>query len=169
MTTADRHAVRLAAFFDAHYERVGRLAGLVCRSSGIVEDAVQAAMEQAWRRRQTLREPERMRSWIDRIVVRESIRQNRRPWWSRFAQPADEPPHHLLPDPSIRATPDRLALSAALRSLPVEQRAACVLHLYAGYSVSETAQVMRTSVETTRSRLRLGRKRLRAELSEEES
>lgn len=76
---------QLAAFFDAHYERMVRLAGLVCHSGVIAEDAVQAAMEQAWRRRSSLRDPGRMRWWLDRIVVREAIRMNRRPWWSGVA------------------------------------------------------------------------------------
>jgi RNA polymerase sigma-70 factor, ECF subfamily len=160
---------QLAAFFDGHYARMVRLAGLICHAGTSAEDAVQAAMEQAWRRRGTLREPDRMRWWIDRIVVREAIRQNRRPWWTRFTQPVDEEQGQLLPDPSIHTTPERLALAWALRSLRVEQRSACVLHLYAGYSVTETAQLMGVSVETTRSRLRLARRRLRAALAEEET
>jgi RNA polymerase sigma-70 factor, ECF subfamily len=160
---------QLVAFFDDHYARMVRLAGLICHAGTSAEDAVQAAMEQVWRRRGTLRDPDKLRWWIDRIVVREAIRLNRRPWWSRITDVASEERGLLLPDPSIQAAPERLALVAALRSLRVEQRAACVLHLYAGYSVTETAQLMSASVETTRSRLRLARRRLRAELSEEES
>ena len=68
---------QLAAFFEAHYERMVRLAGLVCRSGVLAEDAVQAAMEQAWKRRSSLRDPGRMRWWLDRIVVREAIRRCR--------------------------------------------------------------------------------------------
>jgi RNA polymerase sigma-70 factor (ECF subfamily) len=107
-----------------------------------------------------------LRSWLDHIVVREAIRQNRRSWWTRLTVPAAAEPGPGVPDPSIHTTPDRLALAAAIWTLPVEQRAACVLHLHAGYSVNETARLMGSSVETTRSRLRLARRRLRAELSE---
>lgn len=158
---------QLVAFFDGHYPRMVRLAGLICHAGTSAEDAVQAAMEQAWRKRLTLHDRERMRWWIDRIVVREAIRQNRRPWWRTEPPTDDHGP--LLPDPAIQAAPERIALAAALRALSAEQRAACVLHLYAGYSVAETAQLMGASVETTRSRLRLARRRLRAELSEAES
>jgi RNA polymerase sigma-70 factor, ECF subfamily len=160
---------QLVAFFDGHYARMVRLAGLICYAGTSAEDAVQAAMEQAWRRRRTLRHSDSMRSWLDRIVVREAIRQNRKSWWTRLTAPAADEPSPIVPDPSIHTVPDRLALAAALRMLPVEQRAACVLHLHAGYSVSETAQLMGASGETTRSRLRLARRRLRAELSEVES
>ena len=160
---------QLAAFFDAHYERMVRLAGLVCRRSDLAEDAVQAAMEQAWRRRASLRDPGRMRWWVDRIVVRETIRMNRRPWWSRLTGAHADEHASLLPDPAGETTPQRMALSAAFEALTPEQRAACVLHLHLGYGVVETAELMGAGVETTRSRLRLARRRLRADLSEDES
>ncbi len=160
---------QLAAFFDAHYERMVRLAGLVCRSGDLAEDAVQAAMEQAWKRRSSLRDPGRMRWWLDRIVVREAIRMNRRPWWSRLTATHTDEHASLLPDPAGETTPQRMALTAAFEALTPEQRAACVLHLHLGYGVAETAELMDAGVETTRSRLRLARRRLRADLSEDES
>lgn len=159
----------LAAFFDAHYARMVRLAGLVCRTGHLAEDAVQAAMEQAWRRRSSLREPGRMRWWLDRIVVREAIRMNRRPWWSRLTATHADEHASLLPDPAGETTPQRMALTAAFEALTPEQRAACVLHLHLGYGVVETAELMGAGVETTRSRLRLARRRLRADLSEDAS
>jgi RNA polymerase sigma-70 factor (ECF subfamily) len=160
---------QLAAFFDADYERMVRLAGLVCHNDVLAEDAVQAAMEQAWRRRSSLRDPDRMRWWLDRIVVREAIRLNRRPWWSRLTAAHTDEHAPLLPDLAGETTPQRLALTAAFAALTPEQRAACVLHLHLGYGVAETADLMGAGVETTRSRLRLARRRLRADLSEDES
>ena len=171
--TADSEAAtiedQLAAFFGAHYERMVRLAGLVCHGGDQAEDAVQAAMEQAWRRRTSLRDPERMRWWLDRIVVREAIRLNRRPWWGRLTGTLTELQASVLPDPARDSTPERLALNAAFAELAPEQRAACVLHLHLGYGVVETAELMGAGVETTRSRLRMARQRLRADLSEDET
>jgi RNA polymerase sigma-70 factor (ECF subfamily) len=158
----------LAAFFEAHYERMVRLAGLVCRGGIVAEDAVQAAMEQAWRGRASLRDQARMRWWLDRIVVREAIRMNRRPWWSRLTATQTDEHASLFPDPAGETTSHRLALVAAFEALTPEQRAACVLHLHLGYGVAETAELMGAGVETTRSRLRLARQRLRVELSEDE-
>ena len=160
---------QLEAFFAAHYERMVRLAGLICHRGVSAEDAVQAAMEQAWRRRASLREPERMQSWLDRIVVREAIRLNRRPWWSRLTDTLTDQHPSLLPDPAGESTPQRLALAAAFDGLTAEQRAACVLHLHLGYGVAETAELMGAGVETTRSRLRLARQRLRTDLAEDEA
>ncbi len=157
---------QLTAFFGAHYDRLIRLATLVCHSAAQVEDAVQAAMELAWRRRDTLRDSERMRPWLDRIVVRESIRLNRRPWWSQLVRVTDEE-RSAIPDPRPGIDPAWIAVATAMAALPAEQRASVALHLYAGYSVEETADIMHSNVETTRSRLRLARGRLRRQLGDE--
>lgn len=165
----------LEAFFAEHYDRLVRLAGLVCHAASTTEDAVQAAMEQAWRRRSTLRDASRIKPWLDQIVVREAIRVNRQPWWSRLSRPTvreirpDEEQDGSARRPTHGNEPTDagwLVLIAAFRQLPPEQRGAIALHLYAGYSVEETADLMRAPVETTRSRLRLARERLRNELRE---
>ena len=157
---------QLTDFFRLHHDRLVRLAALVCHSADSTEDAVQAAMEQAWRRRDTLRDDTRIQPWLDRIVVRESIRLNRRPWWSiaRQGDAADASTKGVVP---VGVDPTWIALVEAFRTLPLEQRAVVALHLYAGYPVDETAELMGTTLETTRSRLRLARRRLRHALGEE--
>jgi RNA polymerase sigma-70 factor (ECF subfamily) len=159
---------QLTDFFGLHYDRLIRLAALVCHADTSVEDAVQAAMEQAWRRRHTLRDPNLLRPWLDQIVVREAIRLNRRPWWSRFTRQIDSEPVPELADGRRGVDPNWIALSIAFRTLPAEQRAVVALHLYEGYPVNETAELMGASIETTRSRLRLARQRLRRELGEDD-
>ena len=160
---------QLTDFFGMHYDRLVRLAALVCHADASVEDAVQGAMEQAWRRRATLRDRSRMRPWLDQIVVREAIRLNRTPWWQRLAQGLGSDPRAPdVPDRRPGVDPAWIALSVAFRALPTEQRAVVALHLYEGYPVDETAALMGASVETTRSRLRLARNRLRRELGEDD-
>ena len=58
-------------------------------------------------------------------------------------------------------------LRIAYESLPADQRAAVALHLHYGYSVAETADIVGAPVETVRSRLRLGRERIRQALEDE--
>ena len=158
--------LQLADFFAEHYERLVRLAGIICHAPASVEDAVQVALEQAWRRRHSLRDVSLIRPWLDQIVVREAIRLNKRPWWSRLQRASDS---ELVQVPDRRTNVDAsvVALTVAFRALPPVQRAAVALHLYAGYSVEETARLMSASIETTRSRLRLARQRLRRELAED--
>ena len=66
----------------------------------------------------------------------------------------------------IRADATWLSLDAAFERLSPEQRAVIALHLHAGYSVAETAELVNAPVETVRSRLRTARERLREAMEE---
>ena len=147
----------LESFVLEHYPRLIRLAGLVCHRTDEAEDAVQAALERAWRQRGTLADPHRIRPWLDRIVVREAIRIRHR------ATPTVVDLSREI-DPGVD---EWAAVRHAFSSLPREQRAAVALHLYVGYPVAETAEIVGAPVETVRSRLRLARERLRSLLTEE--
>lgn len=153
----------LAAFVRDHYPRLIRLAGQICREPLDASDAVQNGLEQAWRRRGTLRDRAALRSWLDRTVVREAIRLNR-PRGLRIGRLFDGPREidvlEAVPDRSARHEADA-ELRAAFDALGADQRVALVLHLYAGYTVEETADLVGAPVETVRARLRRGRERLR--------
>jgi RNA polymerase sigma-70 factor (ECF subfamily) len=160
--------VALETFVVEHYQRLLRLARLVCRDETDATDAVQAGLEQAWRHRSDLRDEDRRRAWLDRIVVREAIRitKGRQSWLNRvfgldrsatWIEPAVESTAHLALRESLRVAYARLSS---------EQRAVVALHLYAGYSVAETAAIAGIPLETARSRLRLARQHLRRELEE---
>jgi len=151
----------LEELVSQHYERLLRVATLICRDRTDAEDAVQVALERAWRHGHDLRDPERLPAWLHRIVVREAIRleHRRRGLVARWLAS----PREIAV--GLSADGDRdLDLQVALRDLPVEQRAALVLHYHAGFSVAETAELSGVPLETTRSRLRLARDRLRAVL-----
>jgi len=158
----------IAAFVAEHYDRLLRLARLVCRDTGDASDAVQAGLEQAWRKRATLRDEARLRPWLDRIVMREAIRvsKGRQSWLGRLVAPRPEvtwidPPDRRASEPSTF-----VALRAAFARLSSEHRAVVALHLHAGYSVAETAAMVGAPEETVRSRLRSARQALRHELEE---
>ena len=159
----------LRDFVTTHYNRLIRLAVLVCRNVEDAEDAVQAALERAWRSQGKLRDRGRLKPWLDRIVVREAIRigRSRTSLISRLTGRADDDPMLDLGDPRGEVTPAWTELRAAFSQLSPEQRAVVALHLYAGYSVAETAKLVGAGLETTRSSLRLARERLRRELGDE--
>lgn len=153
-------ADELDAFVTEHYGRLIRLAGLVCHDLNEAEDAVQSALERAWRRRATLVDATRMRPWLDRIVVNEAIRSRGRP----------RPTVVDLASTAGQARADEWAgLRMAFSRLSNEQRAVVVLHLYAGYSLADTAGLVGAPLETVRSRLRLARQHLRQLLAEDPS
>jgi RNA polymerase sigma-70 factor (ECF subfamily) len=158
----------LESFVVEHYDRLIRLARLVCRDAVDASDAVQAGLEQAWRRRSSLRDVDRRRAWLDRIVVREAIRitRRRRTMVQRIFG-LDQDVEWI--EPTGSPTPNielKIALRAAYQALSPEQRAVVALHLYAGHSVATTADIVGAPIETVRSRLRLARERLRDALEE---
>jgi len=159
----------LADFVIEHYDRLLRLARLVCDDASEAADAVQIGFEHAWRRRASLRDVARTRAWLDRIIVRESIRisKKRRSWLGRLTAPRADGRWIELGDPHAEQIPAWTALRTAFAELSPEQRAVVSLHLHAGYSVSETAAMVGAPIETVRSRLRLAKERLRRELRED--
>lgn len=158
-------AAELRDFVSEHHARLIRLALLITRSVDEAEDAVQAAFERAWRHRASLADPTRLRPWLDRIVVREAIRGSRRPI---RAQRAEFPASFDQGSANQRdASHEMIAVHQALDQLAPDHRAVVVLHLYAGYTVAETAAALGLNLETARSRLRVARDRLRHLLAEE--
>jgi RNA polymerase sigma-70 factor, ECF subfamily len=158
----------LGVFVAEHYDRLLRLARLICRDTGDAADAVQVGLEHAWRGRSTLRDEKKLGPWLDRIVTREAVRvsKRRQSWLNRLFTPRAEvkwiePVDSRTPEPSTL-----VALRAAFAELSPEQRAVVVLHMHCGYSIAETAALVSAPDETVRSRLRLARQRLRRELEE---
>jgi RNA polymerase sigma-70 factor, ECF subfamily len=160
----------LATFVATNYDRLIRLAVLVCHDPTNAADAVQSALEQAWRRRDSLRDETRLKPWLDRIVVREAIRRGK-PRTSMLDRLIGRHPtvDWIEPAGDDRARLDlRDALRDAFRQLTADQRAVVILHLHLGYSIAEVADLVGAPHETVRSRLRLARGRLRQALQETE-
>jgi RNA polymerase sigma-70 factor, ECF subfamily len=169
-TTGNDAAIGLGAFVDEHYDRLLRLAWLVCRDGSDAGDAVQVGLEQAWKARATLRDGASLRPWIDRIVVREAgrIAKRRRGLVARFfPRRADVGWIEIEPaDQRVGDRDDRMALRAAFGRLSPDHRAVVALHLHEGYSVAETAEIVGARIETVRSRLRVAKVYLKRELGE---
>ncbi|HEX8024638.1 MAG TPA: RNA polymerase sigma factor [Candidatus Limnocylindrales bacterium] len=161
----------IAEFVAVHYPRLIRLAGLICRDVIDSEDAVQAGLERAWRGRASLRDSSKLASWLDRIVVREAIRlgRDRRSVAARVMGNTEDVEAGLArsSDELGAAVTERASLRRAFEALPAPQRAVIALHLYLGYSVAETADIVGAPLETVRSRLRLARDQLRFQLAPE--
>lgn len=164
---ADRAVLEVAALdtlVRQHYPRLVRLAGLITRDVDQAQDAVQAALERAWRKRDAVRDPASLRSWLDQIVVREAIRQTRGRGFARLVR---RPPTEWLEIPASMPEPEeRAVVREALGRLSPDHRAVVALHLHAGYTVDETARILGVPYDTVRSRLRAAREHLRRHLTE---
>ena len=166
-----RSDAAIAAFVAEHYDRLLGLARIVCRDTADAADAVQTGLEQAWRKRSTLRDETLLRPWLDRIVAREALRISRKrgSWLGRLLSPHPDVTWIEPRDQRASEPPAYMALRDAFERLSPEQRAVVGLHLHLGYSVAETAAIVGAPEETVRSRLRVAKQRLRGELEESRS
>lgn len=164
---AEDDVVALEAFVTQHYPRLIRLAGLITHDVDEAQDAVQAALERAWRGRGSLEDNSRLKAWIERIVVREAIRIGRRrsSLLGRFFG-AHPQVTEIEPEQHQAGPADVVTLRLAYAHLSADHRAVIALHLHAGYSVAETAKLLGVPHDTVRSRLRAARERLRREMAE---
>lgn len=144
-----------------------RLSFAILGSEADARDAAQEALVGVWRQLRHLREPERFDAWLQRIVVnaaRQAMRSNRRrrareiPAWA-VAPPDEGHGHANRDDPAV--------LDAALRTLPVDQRAILVLHHLEGRSLADLAEILSIPVGTAKSRLYTARRALAAALGHE--
>jgi RNA polymerase sigma-70 factor (ECF subfamily) len=149
--------------FSRHRERLWAVAVRTLGDPDDAGDALQDAMISAFRRAASFRGDSAVTTWLHRIVVNACLDLLRR----RAARPATSGLETDAMDALALAArgpaADRdaaLDVTAALRTLPPEQRAALVLVDMLGYPVAEAAEVLGASEGTVKSRCSRGRARL---------
>ncbi len=112
------------------------------------EDAVQSAIEKAWRKRNLLRDESKLEGWLTRILINECYAILRR---SKRETPVERIPDSPAPPD---ANPD---LYRFFTRLPEKIRLPMVLHYVEGMPLKDIAQVMRLPLGTVKTRLKRGR------------
>ncbi|MBQ8962362.1 MAG: RNA polymerase sigma factor [Clostridia bacterium] len=123
------------------------------------EDAVQEALLRAWDRRETLRQEAYFDTWLIRILINQCKTFYRR----RPPEPAE------LTEDIPQVTSEETPLLEELMALPRKQRVTLELHYIEGYSVAETARILRLPEGTVKWRLKRGRELLKQSLNREEA
>lgn len=129
------------------------------------EDVVQDAFLHAWRSLPAFRGEACFGTWLTRIVLNQCHSRNRRP--RLVSLPSEEP---ISPAPDIEQVAlvrrEHEMVQQALLELPYDQRAALVLHVFAGYTYREVARVMSITENTAKVRVHRARKTLTDRLRE---
>lgn len=143
-------------------DRLMAIAFRILRDADRAEDAVQQAIVTAWRDLPALRDPDRFGGWLYRILVNACYVEARR------TRRWDANVRLLTPDirsdsaDELLSVENRDELDRAFRRLPAEQRAAFVLHHYAGMPLATIAEALEIPVGTVKSRLHYATAALRA-------
>lgn len=125
------------------------------------EDAVQEAICSAFANRAGLRETEKFKPWITRILTNKcyDICRKRRV----IVDLSDV--ENVLPAPDTN-TPEKLALWQAVMMLSDDLRVTITLFYYEGFSIREISSIQGITQAAVKSRLSRGRTRLRQLLEE---
>ncbi len=116
------------------------------------EDAVQEAIEKAWRQRGKLRKDDAMQQWVIRILIHECFAMLRR---RKREMPMDTLPEREAP-------PDAdIALHELFLSLEENLRLPAVLHYMEGYALKDIARMLHLPTGTVKSRLHRARKKMK--------
>jgi RNA polymerase sigma-70 factor (ECF subfamily) len=145
-----------------------RVARGVLRNDADAEDVAQDALLRAYRRFDRLRDPQRFRGWLVRIVFRLALdkarsarrREIRETQWAQpERRPAPETAEELAASSEFQARLDR-----AMEELPEKLRLVLLLSAMQGHTLEEVAALLRLPVGTVKSRLFFGRKKLAEKL-----
>jgi RNA polymerase sigma-70 factor (ECF subfamily) len=143
-------------------DRLMAIAFRILRDADRAEDAVQQAIVTAWRELPALRDTDRFGGWLYRVLVNACYAEARR------TRRWDANVRLLTPDipaassDELLSVEDRDELERAFRRLPPEQRAAFVLHHYAGMRLTDIGEALDIPVGTVKSRLHYATAALRA-------
>jgi len=158
----DGDADAFGELFRRHRDRLWAIALRTLGNPDDAADALQDAMVSAFRRAASYRGEAAVTTWLHRVVVNACLDRVRREA-IRAADPLPEGDHSErlgTHRDDIAVHLQALDVSAALATLPYEQRASLVLVDMEGYSVDEAAAMLGVASGTIKSRCARGRAKL---------
>ena len=154
----------ISAIFQEHRGFVWRMLTHLGVPPPDRDDVMQEVFLVVHRRIGSYQEQDKMRAWLNAIVVR-VVKDYRRRLWRRREHVTDVPPEHPHAPFQERAIEVRRAIELArdfLAKLPEKQRMVFVLYELEQMSMTEVAMAMGCSVHTAYARLRKAQERIRA-------
>jgi RNA polymerase sigma factor (sigma-70 family) len=151
--------------YRIYHPRLDRFLGLVTPHRTIVEEALNDTMAVVWRRSDSYTGQCKVSTWIFAIAYRTALKALRMqdepvdvPWADEVGSEDVGPEHQL----SLSQT--RAALASALGTLSADQRAVLILTYFHDLPYAEIARVVDCPIDTVKTRMFHGRRRLRAAL-----
>jgi RNA polymerase sigma-70 factor (ECF subfamily) len=160
-------------FVDAFRTRIFQYSYLMCGHREDAEEVAQDTLLKAFENMGSLREPERIRSWVFRIAKNACLMKRRR---SIFAPPSESSLEErdaglvagseVAPDELVLQAEMQDALTAAIRELPPNYRSVLLLRDIEELSTEEAAEILELNTATVKQRLHRARLALRKNLEQ---
>lgn len=145
-----------ALYLDCIY----RVAMNGCKNSADAEDVVQIVFLKLWESNMSFTDDEHAKRWLIRVAVNE-CHSLWRSLWHRRTTSIEE----LTQEPTF-STPEKSELYYAVKEMPIKYRQVVYLYYFEGYSVKETAEILKISETAVQTRLLRARKQLKDRLKE---
>lgn len=166
------NADAFAAIFNANRTRIYSLCLRMTSNTAEAEDLTQEAFLHAFRKLATFRGDSALSTWLHRVAVNTVLmhfrKQSRRQVsLEESLTREDEGPkrEHGSVDGGLASSVDRIALTRAMKELPVGYRAIFVMHEVNGYDHREIAALRSCSIGNSKSQLHKAKVRMRELLS----
>lgn len=163
VSTEPRWRERLQRLYLAEGRGVARMAFVLTRSHDAAADITQEAFARIATRVWSLSNDEHLRAYLYRTAINLCHGRARR--IERHRRVDEE--LRRIPGPHVGRAGDDQDVWAALKNVPVRQRAALYLRYYLDLSESETAAMLGCSLSATKSLVNRGLRHLRSELGGE--
>ncbi len=148
-------------FYAGHVRRLTSQMYAMTGSLAEAEDLVQEAFARAWQNWEKVSGYADPEAWVRSVACRIRVS-----LWRKAANRLTAHRRHGIPDEVPGVSSDYVAIVAALRRIPYEQRRAIVLHHLVGLSVEETARETEVAPGTVKARLSRGRQSMARHLSD---
>jgi RNA polymerase sigma-70 factor (ECF subfamily) len=158
--TADSIAGDFDALYAAHYSELVVILHAFIGDLGEAQDLAQEAFCRAWQRWGVIASYENPAAWLRRVGINLATSRFRR------LRVADRHLRRERPRVVPPLLPDHVALVAALRRIPTNQRTALVLHYLVDLSIADISQELGVPVGTVKAWLSRGRNALAAQLGD---
>jgi len=159
----DRVEKRLIHFIRENKENIYRLAFSYVKNEQNALDIIQESIHKALSSSQSLKSEGSLKSWFYRIVVNTSLDFLRK---QKRLQPMDDQTLELLAPSSEDAYHD-IDLERALDELPHTLRTVIILRYFEDLKIGEIAEVLNENINTVKTRLYQGLRKLRLDIGEE--
>ena len=161
----DEREARFVRYVESRLADHYRLASVILGDQTEAQDAVQDAMEQAWRDWGALRDADRFDAWVARMVVNECRDRLRRRRRRPVTDISEQLTATLASPDQLRDAVERDAIGRAFHVLNADQRIAVTLRFYADLTVEQIAERVGAPAGTIKSRLHHALALLHAELA----
>ena len=156
------------ALYRIYHPRLERFLSLMTARRSVVEEALNDTMYVVWRRSETYNRQSKVSTWIFAIAYRTALKALRNLDEPVEPGPDEESPSdHGSPEQLLMRGQTRSAVLKALDELSPEHRSALVLTYFHDLPYAEIARIVDCPIDTVKTRVFHGRRRLRAMLQDQ--